>query len=105
MGDNCSYSRANAQANLTSSLQNPEFYEKNLKFKEQIPEVIELKLYNIKQQYNADIIRQSLSKENIQVVKIDLQYNPITGEHDGKAKLTMRLKKSNINTAYGILYN
>jgi hypothetical protein len=71
--DNCSYSRANAQANLTSSLQNPEFYEKNLKFKEQNPEVIELKLYNIQQKYTADIIKKSLSRENIQVVKIDVQ--------------------------------
>lgn len=101
--DNCSYSRANAQANLTSSLQNPEFFEKNLKYKEQIPEVIELKLYNIQQKYNADMIKKSLTEENIQVVKIDLNHNPITGKHDGKAKLIVRVKESNIDAVYDIL--
>jgi hypothetical protein len=44
-----SISKANAQANLTSILQRPEFYSDNIKLKEEETYVIEMNLYKIEQ--------------------------------------------------------
>jgi dolichol-phosphate mannosyltransferase len=44
-----SMSKANAQANLTSILQRPEFYSDNIKLKDEETYVIEMNLYKIDQ--------------------------------------------------------
>jgi hypothetical protein len=44
-----SMSKANAQANLTSILQRPEFYSDSIKLKEEETYVIEMNLYKIEQ--------------------------------------------------------
>lgn len=40
---------------------------------------------------------------NIQIVKIELRQNPITGSHEENAKLIIRIKESQVKMAYNIL--
>jgi len=44
-----------------------------------------------------------LMNSNIQIVKIELRENPITGSHEENAKLIIRVKESQINIAYNVL--
>lgn len=103
MIDDASVSKANAQANLTSILQRPEFYSDNIKLKEEETYVIEMNLYKIDQKYKEYDIKKRLTNNNIQVVKIELRENPITGAHEEYAKLIIRIKERQVKIAYNIL--
>jgi hypothetical protein len=100
-----SESKANAQANLISTMQSVEFFKDNIKLKEEKTYVIEMNLYNINQKYKEYDIKKSLKQNNIQIVKIELLENPITGIHEERAKLTIRIKESDISKAENIFYD
>jgi len=96
-------SKANAQANLTSTLQRPKFYYDSIKLKEEETYVIEMNLYKVNQKYKEYDIKKRLMNNNIQIVKIELRENPITGVHEENAKLIVRIKESQVKIAYNLL--
>lgn len=83
--------RLKTQAQLQSSIGDPNFLVSNASLRNQETSIVDFDLSGINRKVKMDDIRGQL--KGMHIVKVDLDQDPFTGQHQGKAKLQMRIRQ------------